>query len=170
MCHADSATKAPWRCLHEGMRHRERLRTWLWSSLVFCLGATALIADTPRHAYVGIAVGNVFRLRPPPRQEAGTPPAPLPGVTPVGITTILGDKRVLLKLRFPARPPEPAKEASCILTVGQREGPIEVLEIDETAGSVKVNNSGTVVVLTLAKDGPRQSTGPLAPIPEPLRQ
>jgi hypothetical protein len=152
------------------MRHREKLKTWLWSSLVLCLGATALVADTPEHAYAGIAVGNVFRLRPPPRQEAGAPPAPLPGVTPVGVTTILGDKRVLLKVHIPARPPEPVKELSCILTVGQRVGPIEILEIDETAGSVKVNNSGTVVVLTLAKDGPRQSTVPLASIPEPLMQ
>jgi hypothetical protein len=75
-------------------------------------------------------------------------------VIPVGITTF-GDKRALLKVKFPARPPEPAREVSCILTVGQREGPIEVLEIDESAGSVRINNSGTEMVLTLAQDGPR---------------
>lgn len=149
------------------MKYSGKRTAWLLSALVLCLGATALVADTPGHAYAVIPDGNVFGLRPPPRQEAATPPAPLPGVTPVGITTILGDKRVLLKVRLPARPPEPAKEASCILTVGQREGPIEVLEIDETAGSVKVNNSGTVMVLTLGKDGPRQSTVPLAPGPPP---
>ena len=74
---------------------------------------------------------------------------------PVGITTILGDKRVLLRVKFPAQPPEPAREASCILTVGQREGPIEVLKIDEIAGSVEINNSGAVMVLTLARDGPK---------------
>jgi hypothetical protein len=149
------------------MKYSGKQTAWLLGTLVLCHGATSLVAEVPAHPYAGIAGGNVFRLRPLLRQDAGPPPAPLPGVTPVGITTILGDKRVLLKVHFPARPTEPAKEASCILTVGQREGAIEVLEIDETAGSVKVNNSGTVMVLTLAKDGPRQSTGPLAPSPPP---
>ena len=65
-------------------------------------------------------------------------------------------------------PPEPAKELSCILTVGQREGPIEVLEIDERAGSVTVNNSGTVQVLTLQQDSPRPQTLALSPPPTPL--
>jgi hypothetical protein len=81
----------------------------------------------------------------------------LPKVTPVGITTILG-KRVLLKVQFLSQPPEPAKEVSCILTPGQREGPIEVLAIDETTGSIKVNNSGTEMVLNLDRDGPRQQS------------
>ena len=112
------------------MRHCGKLTVWLVSTVVLCLGATALVADTPGHPYVGIAGSNVFRLRPPALQATNPPPALLPQVMPVGITTF-GDKRVLLKVKFPARPPEPAKEVSCILTVGQREGPIEVLEIDE---------------------------------------
>jgi len=143
----------------------------LLSTLLLSLGSTALFADTPGHSYVGIAGSNVFRLRPPSRQDPGPPPAPLPGVTPNGITTILGDKRVLLKLHLPARPPEPAKEVSCILAAGQREGPIEVLAIDETTGSVKLNNSGTVMVLTLAKDGPRLQTAPppAGPLPRPMQ-
>jgi hypothetical protein len=86
---------------------------------------------------------------------------------PVGITTILHDKRALLKVYFPARPPEPAKEVSCILTPGQREGPIEVLAIDETTGSVKVNNSGTEMVLNLARDGPRHEDTPPPGAPPP---
>ena len=61
----------------------------------------------------------------------------------VGITTILQEKRALLKVEFPAQPSEPAKELSCIVAVGQRVGPIEILAIDETAGTVRVNNSGT---------------------------
>ena len=40
------------------------------------------------------------------------------------------------------------------MSEGQRAGPIEVLQINEKAGSVKVNNSGTVMVLTFEKDGP----------------
>jgi hypothetical protein len=88
-------------------------------------------------------------------------------VIPVGITT-LGGKRVLLKVRFPAQPSAPASGASCILTVGQREGPIEVLEIDEATGSVKINNSGAVMVLTLAQDGPRLQTASPPERPPPL--
>jgi hypothetical protein len=84
---------------------------------------------------------------------------------------MLGDRRALLKVSLPALPPEPAKEFSCILTVGQREGPVEVLEIDERAGSVRVNNSGTVAVLTLEQEGPRPQSPslPLAPLPMPLQ-
>jgi hypothetical protein len=79
----------------------------------------------------------------------------------------MGDKRALLKVYLPANPPEPAKEVSCILAVGQREGPIEVLEIDEVAGTVKVNNSDTVsnshavMVLTFEKESPRPQPPPL---------
>jgi hypothetical protein len=150
------------------MRRCGKLPVWLVGTVVLSLGATALVADTPGHSYVGIAGSNVFRLRPPARQATNPPPALLPQVIPVGITTILGDKRVLLRVKFPARPPEPAREVSCILAVGQREGPIEVLEIDESTGSVKINTSGTVMVLTLAQDGPRLQTASLPERPPPL--
>jgi hypothetical protein len=79
----------------------------------------------------------------------------------VGITTILQEKRALLEVEFPAQPPEPAKEVSCILTLGQREGPVEVLAIDEVTGTVRVNNSGTKMLLSFTRDGPRQQDTPL---------
>ncbi len=54
----------------------------------------------------------------------------------------------------PGKPGEgPKSEQSYILTEGQREGDIEVIEIDEKAGSVKVNNAGTIQTLTFEKDG-----------------
>ena len=137
------------------MRHCVKLPIWLVSTVVLSLGASALVADTPGHPYLGIACSNVFRLRPPALQTTNPPPALLPQVIPVGITTILGDRRVLLQVKFPARPPEPAREVSCILLPGQQEGLIQVLKIDEIAGSVEINNSGAVIVLTLAQDGPR---------------
>jgi hypothetical protein len=117
---------------------------------------------------LGIAGSNVFRLKPPQPPPPEPPPAPLARVKVVGITTFPGDKRALLKVYLPAIPPEPAKEVSCILTVGQREGPIEVLEIDEIAGSVKVKNSGTVMVLTLEKGSPRPENPSLPREPPPL--
>ncbi len=49
-----------------------------------------------------------------------------------------------------------------------KEGPIEVLKIDETAGSVEINNSGTVMVVTLAQDGPKLQTASLSERSPPL--
>jgi len=137
--------------------------------LVLSLSARFLVADTSGHPYTGIGARNVFGLL-PPRQAPDPPPPPLPKITLVGITTILHDKRALLKVQFPGQPPESAKEVSCILALGQREGPIEVLAIDETTGSVRINNSGTEMVLSFARDGPRQQdTLPPSVAPPPPR-
>jgi hypothetical protein len=150
------------------MRHCAKLPAWLLVALGLGLGARSLVAETSGSPYLGIAGSNVFRLKPPQPQRMELPPAPLARVKVVGITTFPGDKRALLKVYLPAIPPEPAKEVSCILTVGQREGPIEVLEIAERAGSVTVNNAGTVMVLRLEQDGPQAQGPSLPPPPTPL--
>jgi len=49
---------------------------------------------------------------------------------------------------------------SHILTEGQREGDVEVLQIDERAGKVKVNVAGTLETLTFEKDGPKLPSTP----------
>jgi hypothetical protein len=131
------------------------------------LSTGLLVADTSGHPYNGIAASNVFRLRPVPLLIPGPPPAPLPRITLIGTTTILQVKRALLNVQFPAQPPEPGKEVSCILTIGQREGPIEVVAIDETAGSVRVNNSGTEMLLTFPRNGPRDQDTPLPVVAPP---
>jgi hypothetical protein len=115
--------------------------------------------------YQGITDRNVFGLRPPPQVMTSNSPAPLPKITLTGITTILGNKRALMKVA-PAgsKPGEAKKEESMILTEGQREGEIEVLQIDEKEGSVKVNNTGTVMLLTFEKDGAKlPATAPPGP-------
>ena len=136
------------------MRHCLRLPAWLLVALGLSVGTPALVAETAGHPYLGIAGSNVFRLKSPQPPPPSPPPVPLARAKLVGITT-LGDKRALLKVSLLANPPEPAKEVSCTLAVGQREGPIEVLEINEVAGTVKVNNSDTVMVLTFEKESPR---------------
>lgn len=136
---------------------------WLLLTLVLGLSARTVVADAPVNPYSGITGSNLFRLRGPDPPPPGPPPAPLPRVTLVGITTLLPEKCALLRVSLPARPPESAREISCILAVGQREGLVEVLAIDEITGSITINNSGTVMVLTLAKDGPRPQ-----PMPPPL--
>jgi len=85
----------------------------------------------------------------------------------------LGDKRTLLKIQFPAQPPKKPREESCILTEGQSDGPIKVLQIDIKSGSVALNNAGTETVITFTKDGPgvaKMPTQAVAPRPLSLRR
>jgi hypothetical protein len=130
------------------MRRLIKLPASLWIALVLNLGADALFADTAPNPYLGIVGSNSFRLKPPQRQYLDPPVPERPRIKLVGITTF-GDKRVLLKVYLPAKPPEPARELSYILAVGQREGPVEVLEVDELAGKVTVRNSGNLMLLML---------------------
>lgn len=142
------------------------------------LGACALTWGTPPLAgdvrgnpYQGIIDRNVFNLKPLPRPEDNLPPpeAP-PKITLTGFTTILGDKRVLFKVQTPAKPPEKPKEESFILSQGQRDADIEVLEVDENAGIAKFNNHGTIQVLDLVNNGAKPAAAPSpAPPPPPFR-
>jgi len=139
-------------------------------ALVLALGAETLVSDTSVHPYLGIAGSNIFHLKPPQPQPTVLPVVPLPRVKLVGITTF-GKPRALLKVYLPAAPPEPARELSCILTVGQREGPVELLEVDELGGRATVRNSGTEMLLTLEneKSAPQKPSLPPAPPPPPMR-
>jgi hypothetical protein len=135
------------------------------ASVAWCTSGNAVTSDAPGNPYQGIVDRNVFGLKsppPPPDPEANKPPPPKIFLT--GITTILGNKRALLKTTPPAKPGEPAKEQSFTLGEGQREGEIEVLEINEKACTVKVNDYGTITTLDFDKDGVKVAGGiPPAP-------
>jgi hypothetical protein len=113
---------------------------------------------------------NVFGLKPPPPPpdpEANKPPPPK--IVLQGITTFGGVKRALFKVQMPPKPGEPAKgEQSFILAEGQRDGDIEVLEIDAKVGGefVKVNNFGTITNLTFEANGIKTASA-AAPGPQP---
>lgn len=135
------------------------------------LQALSVTADNPTARFEGIPKRNVFGLKQPEQKIEKQPEAPVPNVLLEGITTILGNKRALLKMLPAASPGAPAapgqprqadapKETSLMLTEGQREGGVEVLQIDESAGAVKVNNSGQVVTLTFDKNGPKPPITP----------
>jgi hypothetical protein len=99
---------------------------------------------------------NVFALKPAPKVIRQPPAAPSSTIYLTGIATI-GDKRALLKICFPAARGVQARQELCILGVGESEAEVRVLEIDEKAGSVLVNSSGTETVLTFEKNGvPKQ--------------
>ena len=75
------------------------------------------------------------------------PPAPQPKVKLLGITTVLPHKRVILRVQFPLASGAGAREQTLILEEHQRAGQVEVLEIDEMAGTVRLSISGTASVL-----------------------
>jgi len=150
------------------MKHGGKVLVGLWASLVLCTAANAATDDPPGNPYQGIVESNIFKLKPPPPppDPADNKPPP-PKITLTGITTILGRKLVLMETPPPpGKPGEPAKpKQSLILTIGERQGEIEVLEIDEIAGAVKVNNSGNIVTLTFEKDGVKLASTPMPGAP-----
>ncbi len=140
------------------MMHYAKLLLCLLGTLLACGGAQATSADASGHPYQQISQRNVFALKPPvPQETIPTPPA-LPKIRLVGLITTLGDKRALLNVQFPAKPSEPASDQSFFLSVGQRNGPIELLEIDEKSGTVRLVNSGTPMVVAF------ETTSPVNPL------
>ena len=129
-----------------------------------CLLASASLASGTTFspgavAYGAIPTRNVFGLKPTQQPQ----PRPvdlslLPAVKMTGLTTILGDERVLLKLTFPAQPPEPAREVLCMLVEGQSFGPIELLEIDLPAERAKLSNTGQISWVTFEKPAVRMAS------------
>jgi len=136
------------------MRKHLKAGMYVVASLVFCGEALATAPDTPANRYQAIPERNAFRLKPPPVVPDQSPPPSIPKLILTGITTVLGSKLALMKAVPPGSGPgQPAKEESLMLTEGQRQGNVEVLNIDEKAGSVRVNYTGSILTLTFEKDG-----------------
>jgi hypothetical protein len=129
------------------------------------LAVTSALANEPSGTpYQEIIVRNVFGLTNPP--PPGPPPdnkPPPPKITLTGIITMNGAKRALMKVATPPKPGVKPEEQSLILKVGERAGSdieVEVLEIDEKAGIVKVNDFGTVTNLSFENNGVKLASGP----------
>jgi hypothetical protein len=149
------------------MKHGGTTLGCLAGSLALCTAANALSVEASVTPYQPIVERNVFGLKPPPPppspEEIKPPP---PNIKLQGITTILGKKRALMKVMLPGKPGVKPEEQSFILTEGQRDGDIEVLEIDEVNKTVKVNNFGTVTNLDFKNNGVVIASAP-APGPPP---
>jgi hypothetical protein len=146
------------------MNYIQRMVVYTLAGLSLWISGTAASGDVPGGPYQGIVGRNVFGLnQKPPAPEINTPPPPSSKVFLTGITTILGNKCALLKTTPPARPGEPAKEQAITLAEGQRDGDIEVLEINEKAGTVKISNFGTITMLDFDKDGVKVAAAPPGP-------
>jgi hypothetical protein len=149
------------------MRFRSRhLHALLVCEAIALASAPGFAASIARNPYQEIVERNVFALKPPPAPMSAEDAAnanrpPLPPIKLTGITTILGGKRAFLNVQMPAKPPEPAKPMSYMLSEGQRDGEIEVLEIDEKGGSVKLNAFGVItnVPFEVIKSSAAPATG-----------
>jgi hypothetical protein len=130
------------------------------TGLLICTGARAAGNEASGNRYHGIAERNVFKLQQPKPVVVERPAPVLPKLKLTGITTLLFPKRVFIKVQFPAQPGEPAKEESLMLALGQREAGIEVLEVDEKTGIVKVNNRGAITLLTFDQESVKNGRVP----------
>lgn len=112
-------------------------------------------SGTAESPYASIAERNVFGLKPAPPPAApdlASSKPPAPKVTLLGITTLLGKKRALLKTTPPATAGIPAKEQSLMLAEGQRDGDLVLVHVDEKAAIVTVDDCGTITNITFDKD------------------
>ncbi len=138
--------------------------------LICLLGGVALCGPvTPgftaaENPYAAIVERNVFALKPPPPPASTEPEkAPPPNIMLTGITTIFGNKRAIMRTPPVAgKPGEAPREQSFFLAEGQQEGEMEVLQIDEKLGTVKVKYGGTPVTLSFDKNAPKMA-GAAAP-------
>lgn len=136
-------------------------------AVAFANGTLALTSDSPGGAYHGIVERNVFDVhaaQPAPPRDSMLDLPPPPTIKLQGITDILGRKQVLFKVQLPVKPPAQPKEESFILTVGERQGEIEVIEINPKAGTVKMKIYGVITNLSLEMNSDKLvNTAPVAP-------
>jgi hypothetical protein len=135
------------------------------SGVLLSTSARAAAADAEAtFPYHGITERNVFNLKdpPPPPVINNTPPVVVPKITLTLITTIFGDKRAGLKWPVaPTKPGEQPKEESHILSVGEAEAGVAVVDIDEVEGTVKIMNHDQPQTLSFATDGAKLTAQPL---------
>jgi len=144
------------------MKHRTLPVNW-------CLGCQCVLAVVTCGApmpgsgpYCVISERNVFGLKPPPPVVKQQTAVPLPKLRLTGITTIFGDKRILVEEECPPQPGALAKKKSLTLVQGQKNGQLEVLDVDVKNARAKVDNSGTIQVITFEPlaSGPGSAQNP----------
>jgi hypothetical protein len=150
------------------MKRPVEIVLWLAALVAPTIGLPAIThAVSPDNRYHVISQRNVFSLHdPPPHTNDPVPPRPLPRVKLTGIASLLGVKRAFFEVSPPAQPGKPpGKEQSFIIEEGERQGVIEVLQINERAATVTIKNDGVEAVLALDKSPglPSSPNGPPTP-------
>lgn len=123
-------------------------------------------ASAQTNPFEAILTRNVFGLVPVPPPPKPEPP-PLPKITLTGITTVTGEPRALLKMPAPTgkTPGATGGELYFNLRAGEREGDVQVLEIDERASRVVLTYTGREMTLGFEKDVSQASI--VQPVSEP---
>ena len=144
------------------MRHGEKVAICLAGGLALHTGASAVTTDVSGNPYAGIIDRNVFALKPapPPPLPPGPPEQPPQKIVLTGIVNAWGKKQVLFKTPMVGKPGEAPKETSFMLKEGERAGEIEILEINEVLGTVRVKNHKLEQALSLKDDGMKPQGGP----------
>lgn len=133
-----------------------QMRCWLQTALMLVLGTSLFgaenVAADALNDYQVFLDRNPFNLRPPPKPAPKPPPPPVEE-TPVsvkitGISTLFNKKRVFLVNQPEGEPPKYLK-----MEEGERDSGIEVIAIDEEAGSVQLQIGKIKKTLTFKDDG-----------------
>jgi len=109
--------------------------------------ALLLMAAAAPNPYENIAVRNVFNLV-PPKLETSKPGdvfKPSPQYQLTGIAGFGSNKWALFSKADPGKAPQ-----QFMMREGQREGTLEILQIDENANLVRIRNEGSLVELSFA--------------------
>lgn len=101
----------------------------------------AISASAQPNPFEAILTRNVFGLVPVP-PAAPPPEPPLPKFTLTGITTVIGPARALLKMAAAPGTANPGGERFFNLKAGERDGELELLEINEKSRTVVIVYSG----------------------------
>jgi hypothetical protein len=137
------------------MKRLAKMAVYLAGGLVLNTSVRAEVLSS-NNPYAPIVTRNVFGLNPPEPVEARAAETLLK-ITPNGIMSIFGERQVLFKVTGAVKAGQPSKEASYILSEGQRQDDIEVVHIDETASLVTFNNHGVVQQIPLP-NAPKMDT------------
>jgi hypothetical protein len=125
-------------------------------------GTVSAVVDAS-NPYYKIIDRNPFGLNPPPTNTPPPPPPPPPSnlkLTGISGQTVLESKRVFLIVTEPG-----GKTANKMLREGERDGALEVVAIDEQAGSVKVINAGVPSTITFETHGNKAAAVPIPGTP-----
>lgn len=105
-----------------------------------------------------IVARNVFDLKDPPPPQPTNAPEPPANVKLTGIMSIFGKNQALFMVQKMAGAGKPeGQPVSFILSEGQRQDGLEVLEIDPPSKKVKIKNDGVVSTITFEV---AKATGP----------
>ena len=126
--------------------------------IVFVAGSLVAVAAraqgeaTPVNPYAQIVSRNIFGLVLP---APGVPPVevpPLPKITPTGTMTIFGKWQVLFTVTPVAEAARTGKAEFFVLSEGETESEICVVQISPADGTVLFNNHGTFLELPLTEN------------------